>query len=205
MRRVQFCWSTWSLRKLLQERRGVVSVGWAAAHSGVMQGCFGSECPLSLWRKYISSTVFQFSQFFLGFLNAEPDIMSRGGSKLDEWQLHLDSVTQTWHRFGWWTAKPFASRLNTQHVWFLPTMKDVLLLGMDTFANLVLLQSVLYMFPSKGAMMQLLQRIRTQSFLSHFSSSRLLALLDCGRWYLDPDQKVSNADEEVKLHRHRAD
>lgn len=46
-------------------------------------------------------------------------------------------------------------------------------LGMDTFANLVMPRGVLYTFPSKGAMMQLLHRIGTQLF------SVIFTALDC--------------------------
>lgn len=63
---------------------------------------FGFECPLSLWK-----------EAHLCFLNAAPNIMSRGGSRWNEWQLHLDRVTQLWRWFDWQIAKLFASRLNT--------------------------------------------------------------------------------------------
>lgn len=43
-------------------------------------------------------------------------------------------------------------------------INDIDPLGMDTFTNLVLPRGLLYTFPSKGAMMQLLHMIRALLF-----------------------------------------
>lgn len=96
--------------------------------------------------------------------------MSREGSHWVEWHYHLDRVTQLWHWSDWRIAKLFLSRLNMQHVWFWGWMA---FLPWDTFANLVMPRGVLYTFPSKGAMMQLLHRIGTQLF------SVIFTALDC--------------------------
>lgn len=67
--------------------------------------------------------------------------MSKWGSHGDETRLSLDRVTRLWHRFRWWIAKLIASRLNTDFFFFFFLgMNDVLPLGTDTFAHLVLPQ-----------------------------------------------------------------